>query len=135
MCSSVHLRCVQIVNCADYNFSCTLRVVVKVAVVDIFTGTSNIIRDVQLNKMAYIVHLKTSIKGRRKHHQTHHIYVHQLYTVLIVLGPHWHPVFGTPLTASSPCNALVCAKCIIMWLTTSGSTLCRCGKSPCLPQK
>ena len=35
-------------------------------------------------------------------------------------------VFGTPLTASSPCNALVCAKCIIMWLTSSGSTWCQC---------
>ena len=35
-------------------------------------------------------------------------------------------VFGTPLKASSPYNALVCAKCIIMWLTTSASTWCQC---------
>ena len=51
--------------------------------------------------MAYTIHLITSIKGRRKHHHTHasiagvlirHIHVHQLYTVLIVLGPHWHPL-------------------------------------------
>ena len=35
-------------------------------------------------------------------------------------------VFGTPLTTSSPCNALVCAKCIIMRLTTSASTWCQC---------
>ena len=35
-------------------------------------------------------------------------------------------VFGTPLTASSPCNTLVCAKCIIMRLTTSASKWCQC---------
>ena len=35
-------------------------------------------------------------------------------------------VFGTPLTASSPCNALVCAKCIIMRLALSASTWCQC---------
>ena len=49
-----------------------------------------------------------------------HIHVNQLCTVL---GP---SVFGTPLTASSPSNALVSTNCIIcMWLTTSGSTLCQ----------
>ena len=65
--------------------------------------TSTVNQDVQSNKMAYTItiYLITSIKSRQKHHYTHasitgvlirHIHVHQLYTVLIVLGPHWHPL-------------------------------------------
>ena len=87
--------------------------------------------------MAYTIHLKTSIKGRRKHHHTHasirdwstyqtHTCTSNVHCPDCPRPPLASSVFGTPLTASSPCNALVCAKCIIMWLTTSASTWCQC---------
>ena len=87
--------------------------------------------------MAYTctIHLITSIKGRRKRHHTPCINrrsTYQIHTCTSTVHcsdcprpPLASSVFGTPLTASSPCNALVCAKCIIMWLT-SASTWRQC---------